>query len=541
MQEKKTLFLLFTFLATCNILLSQIKDSVKTGVNDIVLAKNGVYDVIKLTNGINSTLALGAPDLPFKVFNFVIPFNAIVKNITVTGSVKTPVSPTFNIYPAQLPFSANQDLIPSFIPPDSVIYNSSAPYPGKLAEIISDGYEMGFHILSVRFYPLEYIPAQHILNIFTCIRFEIEYSGAANKVMLPLKISENRYNESVNYIQGMVKNPSFINIYGGGGYEIISNSNNLTPYVIDTATSSSMLKSLSVTGDLLPDYIIITADSLKSVFQALASWKIQKGVPAVIVTVEDIYANFSGLDNVEKIRNYLKNMYNQCGSGLYVLLGGGIQVVPSRIVTGYNNIQNPFDLYYSDLAGTSLEDGEVILNFSCNYCMNNRYSYLGRLPVNNAADAATVINKIISYEKLSNTAGYVNNFLFLGADLSTYSNSTVPFINMATHALPSNIKIFRLYDEHLQYVSNDSLYGTNVIRALNGGYNEGSNPQGPGYFSFIYHMDHSSAYALGTSALDNGSHIFLEDLQNLTNLVNGPYHQIFFSEMANWQLLTGIA
>jgi hypothetical protein len=43
---------------------------------------------------------------------------------------------------------------------------------------------------------------------------------------------------------------------------------------------------------LVPDYIIITNNELKPVFQQLADWKTKKGTPAIIKTVEEIEPNY---------------------------------------------------------------------------------------------------------------------------------------------------------------------------------------------------------------------------------------------------------
>jgi hypothetical protein len=51
--------------------------------------------------------------------------------------------------------------------------------------------------------------------------------------------------------------------------------------------------------------VIITNALLKPSFDSLAVYKTKRGIPTVIATVEDIYDNYPGCDNPEKIRNYL--------------------------------------------------------------------------------------------------------------------------------------------------------------------------------------------------------------------------------------------
>lgn len=58
------------------------------------------------------------------------------------------------LYPVQPPVSVGQEDL-EWVDPDSLIYNSLNPFPGKYAEIISEKEDFGYHLVKVKFYPLE--------------------------------------------------------------------------------------------------------------------------------------------------------------------------------------------------------------------------------------------------------------------------------------------------------------------------------------------------------------------------------------------------
>ena len=91
---------------------------------------------------------------------------------------------------------------------------------------------------------------------------------------------------------------------------------------------------------------------MTDVFQEFADWKTQKGIPAKVVTIDDIAANYLGCDVQEKIHNFLADVH-QCYGSLFILFGGDVNVVPARMVPGKHNgtkidslLCYPVDLYY---------------------------------------------------------------------------------------------------------------------------------------------------------------------------------------------------
>ncbi len=77
-------------------------------------------------------------------------------------------------------------------------------------------------------------------------------------------------------------------------------------------------------------YLIITCDSLKEAFLPLAYWKHQKGVPARIMTIEEIETQYSGQTQQERIKSAISDLYEN-NVLEYVLLGGDVGIVPAQM------------------------------------------------------------------------------------------------------------------------------------------------------------------------------------------------------------------
>lgn len=135
----------------------------------------------------------------------------------------------------------------------------------------------------------------------------------------------------------------------------------INPEVIETYPSSSK----SSRGESYK-YAIITNDSLMNLsgsytFSDLINHKKSKGITATMTSTAWIYENFSGEDNQEKIRNFIKYTYENWETD-YILLGGDTSIIPYRGLYAQaedkvdSNI--PADLYYACLNGNFNNDGD---------------------------------------------------------------------------------------------------------------------------------------------------------------------------------------
>ncbi len=169
------------------------------------------------------------------------------------------------------------------------------------------------------------------------------------------------------------------------------------------------------------DCVIVTSDSLASVFQELAAWHDKLGVRTVVRSVEWIESNYSGADGAEKVRNFLRDAYENWGT-IYALLGGAPEIVPMRYIwtNYYGGEFIPTDVYYGDLAGTWNADGDNIYGEFGNSPDDPGddvafYAQLftGRAPVRNSVEAQAFVDKTMAYADEADSS-FATSALFLG-------------------------------------------------------------------------------------------------------------------------------
>ena len=172
------------------------------------------------------------------------------------------------------------------------------------------------------------------------------------------------------------------------------------------------------------EYVIITSRALATAFEPLRQYRIALGIPTTIVPIEDVLPQYSGRDNAERLRNYLKSFY--ATGGKYLLLGGDASIIPVRYTYPYptdttvdHREQLICDLYFADLTGSWDVDGDNV--------WGERYQdqpdatpelMVGRLPVDNAEAVSAYISKLIQYETNPGDGdpSYLARTLFFSAD-----------------------------------------------------------------------------------------------------------------------------
>ncbi len=261
-------------------------------------------------------------------------------------------------------------------------------------------------------------------------------------------------------------------------------------YPESNSANSSLLRSQSNTiNNGMVDYAIITSQSLKSSFQELLEWKIQKGLRAKVYTLDDISSSLivSGLTNdQDKIRRWIN--YMSTYSGLkYVLLGGDATVIPVKSCqakyTEHGDVvtENVIaDLYYSTyslLSPTWDYNGNGIAGEYADLIDLEPQVYLTRAPVRTTSDVQYFTQKVLQYEKGNGlfSPSYVNKMLFAGTNYG--STSTYYWDEQACSNYIDNYwtgSRHYLYNDVSQTYTNLTTYNTltkqNFVQLINSGY-----------------------------------------------------------------------
>ena len=390
---------------------------IETNPSDLaVLDDQNASKSIKIP-GLENRIIPGEPVVPFRTAKILILPGSEILEIEVIPGEKKNLGTIF-IEPGQdaLPISCMIGNISEleFTPLNETTYESMGPYPKEFYSVLGVLEKNGYKILYVNLYPIQYIPKTKETYYFGT--FDVRITTAPS-VTLDRGLFRG-LSKDQEMITRMVDNPESIAAY-------------TTTYSSDVVpTGDSLLL------DENYDYVIITTQAFKDAagpysFKALAEWKRSRGVASTVVAVEDIYANYDGIDRQEKIRNFIRDAYQNNGI-TYVLLGGDADgsalsgetekdLVPVRSLWAWNYELNPpnipSDLYYACL------DGNYDYNRNGIYGEPNdgpngddvdllAEVYVGRASVDSFEEMNNFVRKTIDYE--SGHDPYLKEVLMVG-------------------------------------------------------------------------------------------------------------------------------
>ncbi|MGB2805138.1 MAG: C25 family cysteine peptidase [Candidatus Zixiibacteriota bacterium] len=469
---------------------AELSQSVRFSPQDLTFSQSAGFEVVYL-RGCDITSQVGEPQLPVKQVSVLLPSGSQVEEVIVKSGEGELLPGEYQILPAQPPriLSMMQEPIP-FVRPLPRAYRQSAEYPGRLVEHTGAGFLGGYQLVNILVYPVQYFPSQKKLKFYSQVEFTIRYS-AGRKEPVPIR---QRSAAGRQVFQTILKRATV----------------NSDPSRLEFIPRE-IRRSFVPPGDF--EYVIITDTGFVSTFQSLADWKTEKGVPAKIVTTQWIYSQYSGYDNAEKVRNFIKDVYQNWGT-LWILLGGDTNVVPDRAAwamdceAGMSPDENEIrcDLYFSDLDGSWDADGDHIYGEVEDSVDLYPDVFVGRASCSNVTKAQALVNKLLIYEK-NPPADYTTKMLFLAEILwsNPYTNSGLSKDMIDELYVPPQFDpITKLYED----LGNENY--TSAMAALNDGQN------------IINHDGHCWWTVMGVG---NGS-LYRSDMDALHN---GPRNSILYS------------
>jgi hypothetical protein len=398
--------------------------------------QNG-YDIVTLLGG-EFTAELGKPMLPSKELKIALPAGMAVKSVNVVDTKSEMISGEYNIFPSQPPIKIGlSDKDVDFVQPDPQTYASSQPYPSKLVEFVHQTDLAGQGIAVIFVYPLQYVPAEKRLTLYTSLTLVIEgVGGYEYGDYLSPNISEKERRDYERMVKDMVQNPQDVQLQ----------------------TSLRMSTSMVPPGGPFA-HVIITSATYSPYFQPLVDWHNQKGVRDTVITTAWIYANYTGADT-QKIRAFIVDANSTWGT-TYFLIGGETETVPFCYRTYYNGENTPSDQYYSDYDNDWTNE-----------------VYVGRVSVGGAsgAEVTTFVNKVLKYEKDPPRTNYPMDVLLIAGDedseaLNDIIDNYIPPQFNVTKVCPShdNCDSFIYYlDAGQNLVNHAGLAGETFLCACSG-------------------------------------------------------------------------
>ena len=363
--------------------------------NEVSFNRVNNYDVPGLRDYI-SISAPGSPIMPLAILQFVVPPTATVTKVEVVNSEKTELAGTYNIHPAQTPRTLSEKRAIPFVAPDAAVYGSSAEFPGKVAELTYTGDKTGYRISGVNVFPLQYVPVTGKVSLYTSLTLRLTYEENSWRAT---PLTRKQTGLAAQELRTLVCNPEALDKCA-------------PPVRVSDPTDA--------------EYVIVAADAYVATLQPLCDWHSKKGYNSVIKTVAWIESNYTGYDNAEKIRNFIKDYYANHGL-MFVLLAGSTSTIPSRqghsVCSGETG-DVPADLYYGSVDWSWDGNNNHVYGEMTGDTVDFYYDvYVGRWPVASTANAQTLLNKAFGYEKAPNSS-YIKKcylpyvHLFSGPDYS---------------------------------------------------------------------------------------------------------------------------
>jgi len=372
-----------------------------------VNVSNIMYDQV-IINGTQLFCQYGTPCLPIKTVSVLLPQKGEIQSITIDCKGNISLGQNYNIQ-----LGTNFVTLNRFEKQNqSYYYNNSRRYPTTLYTNCGIHYFRGYSILIFNLHPIYYVSSSGELYYFHWMNVTITTSptGTVNPFFRNLPEDEQQMKQ-------MVDDYSRSNTY-------TSYNNNLPPsYLVDP---TKMYK-----------YVIITSNNLKNsqgtyTFQDFMNYKKARGITTTIMTVEDIYDAYTGIDKQDKIRNFIRDAYYYWETN-YVLLGGdnestGYGSVPARrlwvAITDQNGNELadyskniPADTYYACLDGAYNKDGDSKWGEPHDGENGSDVDliaeiYIGRACIDNPTELSNFVMKNLAYE---NTAdNYLDKVLMVG-------------------------------------------------------------------------------------------------------------------------------
>lgn len=322
--------------------------------------------------------AEGMPSMPFYAAELLIEQGQKLVNVRIVASEYYSEAKQIKVAPAQRQFPLSQKSeTPYQVIPNDAVYTSSQPYPEKVVDNFKTQYLSGHAIAAFTVCPVIYIPANNEVQFLKSITLEIETQNSPD------------FNESKRFLR---------------------NSRSVNERLKKIIDNPERLKSYSYPEKLTTDEVdmlIITESTLQSGFQDFIDYKEATGFIVETILTSEIYSQYTGQDEAEKVRNCIIDYY-QNKNLEYVVLGGDADgqsvashMVPHRgmSVSAYGEPDNniPADIYYSGLDGTWNtdndgnwgEDGEEDVLAEV---------FVGRISTDNATELENFLNKVIMYQ-----------------------------------------------------------------------------------------------------------------------------------------------
>ena len=365
----------------------------------LVTVDEDTYAKLEVAGASANLYQSGKPLMPFYATTYELPFKSKIVNVECTTSQVQTMTIQYNVLPAPqtVKVIASQENSAAKYTMDEAVYNSATQFPTNWFDYYMGGglNSNGIHktFLTIRAYPAKYSPTTNTISYVENLELKVTYQ---------------------------------------------------TPLTNPVPASDDY------------DMVIIAPNKFSNALSKLVTHKNDVGISTLLKTTESIYDEYTGVDKPEKIKYFIKDMHDTY-TIKYVLLVGGIDSyiyadgrddtnqgskdwnVPVR----YTNLDEGgviadhgfiSDLYYADIYNATGNfsswdpngDGIFAKWFGAGgKDILDLYPdvIVGRLACVNNFEVKLMVNKIINYEKGTDSSWF-NNMVVVGGDTFDDVSST---------------------------------------------------------------------------------------------------------------------
>ena len=309
---------------------------------------NTDYTKITMPGTMTTGKKAGAPAMPFKIVQFLLPAGKQVKSIDVAGNSEEIKFMDLNlqqtpVVPYQKPVPIGFET-PKEIDFDTVLYASHDRFPEKMYDGYTVGYCRGYAILSVTLNPVQYIPNEGRLFYYSemTIDIQLEETDEINRFY-------RNKNSDEAWVKNLVPNPEMTTGYQRfGGFPLdypggLCDPSDDYDYVIITTTQGG-LDHWETSGSIPYNWTSL-----------MDKHETDDGLSCTLVTTEDInacldyYGSDSPVDDLQAhIREFCRDAYQDWGTD-YIFIGGDDEWIPARHMRYDYEGNVDSDIYWSNL------------------------------------------------------------------------------------------------------------------------------------------------------------------------------------------------
>ena len=396
----------------------------------------------------------GNPLLPYYGADLLLQQGNEITNIEILSTTYSKDIFDITIKPAskQFPISKGPDGEYKVVP-NQDIYSSNDPYPSEVIENMNTGFLAGHSIGSFSVCPVIYFPANNKVKFLEEITILITTQETVKAT------------NATAFLKQSFLTTERIN-------KIVENKEMLEKYVYPS------------TKDEESDILLITKNSLVSAFDDYVSFKESTGFIVSVVTTEEIYSQYSGQDDQDKIRNCIIDYYDSYNLE-YVILGGDSDptnasqdIIPHRGFFAVDDNDIPSDMYYCCLDGNWNDDGDGKWGEPGEYDLYAEVG-IGRICVDNSTEILNFTHKLKMYQNdpvIQDTEKALmigeelnNNPWTFGGDYKDEIAQGASNNGLVTTGISNNFEIDYLYERDMSWNKYDvfDMFNNSGVNLLN--------------------------------------------------------------------------